>query len=253
MTNGRRFGGSGSFTSGGTVYAKGGATYEVKRHSVNREIIVDVGKAKIIPLLTFVDSESDQLSNTVSGSSKIVSQGSKIYMTPAVLDGSRVNAIKLDITIEPETQNSSNIIDFYTGRITTSYHDVPGGQIYGLENGTDGKVKFSDEAAQNPTTTDVIGTGGTINAPPTLTMSNDVYSYGDVIKHWWGRKFKNVMAGGQPIVYNRWERVPSKVKRSNPGMFYGLWVINDATSVSGDTDNLRIKIHEEFNEVPLIQ
>ena len=61
------------------------------------------------------------------------------------------------------------------------------------------------------------------------------------------------MAGGQPIVYNRWERVPSKVKRSNPGMFYGLWVINDATSVSGDTDNLRIKIHEEFNEVPLIQ
>ena len=238
--------------SGGTVYQRGAATFEVKRHSIDRTIVVDAGTAKIIPLLTYVNAETDQLSTTISGSSKIVSQGSKTYATPAVLDGSRVNGIKLDITIEPETQNSSNIIDFYTGRITTSYHDVPGGQIYGLEEGTDGKVKYSDEAS-TPTTTDVIGTGGTLNVPPELALTNESFSHGDVIKHWWGRKFKNVMAGGQPIVYNRWEKVPSKAKRSNPGMFYGLWVMNDATAVTGDTDNLRIKIHEEFNEVPLIQ
>ena len=92
MAKGRRFGSSGRFmSSGGTVYQRGAATFEVKRHSIDRTIIVDAGKSKIIPLLTYVQVESDQLSTTISGSSKIVSQGSKTYATPAVLDGSRVN------------------------------------------------------------------------------------------------------------------------------------------------------------------
>lgn len=252
MAYGRRFSSGRTFNSGGTVYHTGATSYEVKRHSVDRNITIDAGKSKLIPLLTYVNVETDQLSTAITADTKIASQGSKTYATPAVLDGSRVNGIKLDITIEPETQNSSNIIDFYTGRLMCSYHDIPGGQVYGLEEGTGGKVKFSDEAS-TPTTTDVIGTGGTMNAPPELVINNETYSHGDVIKHWWGRKHKNTMAGGQPIVYNRWERIPSKCVRSNPNMFYGMWIMNDATLVTGDTDNLLVKIHEEFNEVPLIQ
>lgn len=252
MAFGRRFGKRGSFTSGSTVYKTGSASYEIRRHALSRTIEVEPGNCKLIPLLAFHNAEG--FSSSISGiSNKISAQGSKVYPTLAVQDGSKVSAIKLDITIEPKTQNSSNIINFYTGRVTTSYHDIKG-DVYGLEADTsaEGKVKFSDEAS-SATLTDVITSSGSTNAPPALTLTKDVFDYGDTIKHWWRGSRKNVMFGGQPIVYERWEKVPSKCKRSNPGMFYGMWIMNSATSVSGDTDVLSVKINQEFNEIPLIQ
>tara|TARA_B100001750_G_C15503968_1_gene599072 strand:- start:989 stop:1765 length:777 start_codon:yes stop_codon:yes gene_type:complete len=249
---GRYSRGSSSFNSSGTVYKTGAAAYEVRRHSLKREIEIEPSQAKIIPLIAFSDTEG--LSTAISGvSTKIAAAGSKVYPTIAVQEGSKVASMKLDITIEPKTQNSSNIINFYTGRIVASYHDVKGQGIYGLEpDGTTGKTKYSDEAG-SPTTTDVITSTGSTGSPPALPLEKDVYDYGDTIKHWWRNPRKNVMFGGQPIVYERWEKVPSKCTRSNQGMFYGLFVMNSASSVSGDTDVLKFNIRQEFNEIPLIQ
>jgi len=243
---------SSSFNAGGQVYQTGASTYEVRRHSLTTTITVPQGKARIVPLLAYHTAEPT--STAVSGSSKITSSGSKVYPTLAVEEGSRVGAIKLDITIEPAEQSSSNIINFYTGRIMTSFHDAPAGQIYGLDGDTStGVIKY--DAEDGSAAADMVSSSGllTHDSCPDLTLTNANYEEGDVIKHWWKGKRKNVMFGGQPIVYERWEKVPKKVKRANKGMFYGMYFINSSTAVTGNTDDLKIKISQSFNEVPLIQ
>lgn len=250
-SRGSRFRGN-SFSSAGSVYNSGKATYEVRRHTLERTIDIEPKHSKIIPLLAFCDGEGYK--TTVSGTSKIVAEGSYIYPTLAVQEGSKVSAIKLDVTIQSKTGSSSQIVPFYVGRIATSFHDVKGGNIYGLEPDADtGRIKYSDEKG-SPTTTEVINTStNTTNAPPELDLTMDTYNTGDIIKHWFRNVRKNVMYGGQPVIYQRWEKTPSKCTRSNKGMFYGLILMNDATAVTGDTDTLSVTIKESFTEVPLIQ
>jgi hypothetical protein len=253
MAYGRRFGGnSKSFSSGGSVYKTGSSTYEVRRHTLQTTVHIEPQKSKIIPLLAYNDIEGYK--TTVSGSSKIVAQGSHIYPTLAVEDGSRVNAISLDVTIQTKDGSSSQIIPFYVGRIATSFHDVKGGNIYGLEaDGDTGKIKYSDEIEASPTLTDVVNSTGAMMQSPELNLTKDQYNTGDIIKHWIRNVRKNVIYGGQPVVYQRWEKTPSKCKRSNKGMFYGLIVMNDSKSITGDTDVLEVVIKQQFNEIPLIQ
>lgn len=250
--NTRKYGGNSTFSSSGQVYKTGSSTYEVRRHSLERVVEIEPQKSKIIPLLAYYPSEG--LGTTITATSKVTASGSKIYPTVAIQEGSRVNAIHLDVTIEPKTGSSSQITPFYVGRVATSFHDVKGGNIYGLEpDGDTGKVKFSDEAS-TPSLSDVITSGGaTTSNGPELSMTKESFDLGDIIKHWWRGVRKNVMFGGQPVVYNRWEKVPNKCKRSNPGMFYGMLIMNDASAVSGDTDTLKVTIKQNFNEIPLIQ
>ena len=168
----------------GGVYNTGAATYEIRRHTRNFQVEIEPNKAKLIPLLVYHNGEPSN--SAITAGEKISGQGSKYYPTVAVQEGSLVSNIKLDITIEPKTQNSSNIINFYTGRIMTSFHDVAGGQIYGLEKdgSTQGKVKFSDEAS-SATTSDIVNSSGLDQAAsaPALSLTNAEFERGDVIKH----------------------------------------------------------------------
>jgi len=242
-----------SISTGGTVYQKGGTNFEVRRHSITRVIEVNPGKSVIVPLLHYHNGEP--LGVTVNSSSKVTAQGTKVYANTAVQEGSTVKNLKLEIQVQPKTLSSSAILDFYTARIMTSFHDIAGGQIYGLEQSAqnDGKAQFSDEAG-SPTTQEVSGTNGQDNLTLESNLNKTSYDLGDVVKHWWKGIRKNVIYGGQPVLYNRWEKVPSKVTRSNPGMFYGLCFMNDSTNTtSDDTDVLQIEIKEQFTEIPLVQ
>ena len=241
-----------SFSAGGTVYAQGGANYEIRRHQISREIIVEPQKTKIIPLLNYFPTEPS--GTATSGGTKISAMGSKVYENCSVQEGSYVSRIGLDITIQPETLNSATILDFYVGRVAVSFHDTAGGQVYGLEaDGTTGKTKFSDEAG-SATLTDVADSSGVTQAPPATPLTKALYDNGDVVKHWIRGVRKNVIYGGQPALYQANEYVPRKCKRSNTGMFYGLVFMNDAVATSADTtDNLRIDIKEHFIERPLVQ
>ena len=244
---------SNQLQTGGTVYQKGGANFEVKKHVITRIINIEPSKTAIIPLLHYNATES--LGVAIDASSKVTAQGTKIYQNTGVQDGSTVRNIHLEIQIQPKTLSSSAILDFYTGRITTSFHDLKGDQIYGLKASsvTDGKATFTDENASSETTQEVSpanGQDGTITVNP---MVKSLFDQGDVIKHWWKNIRKNVIYGGQPVLYSAWEKVPAKCTRSNPGMFYGLILMNDSTSTDDDTDVLRVEIKESFTEIPLVQ
>lgn len=245
-------GGSKSLQTGGTVYQKGGANFEVRKHSLRRYVELEPEQAVIIPLLHY---HGDEPSGTnIDPDSKIVAQGTKVYHNTAVQDGSTVKNLHLEIQVQPKTLSSSAILDFYTGRVCTSFHDLAGDQIYGLKaSTTDGKATFTDVASGH-SDTDVSGSTGIDQTIPKMSLQKDTYDTGDVIKHWWKSMRKNVIYGGQPILYDAWEKVPAKAVRSNPGMFYGMIFMNDSTNISGDdTDVLKIEIKENFTEIPLVQ
>ena len=242
-------------SANGTVYQRGGANFEVRKHSITRVIEIEPNKAAIIPLLHYNPTESTSVA--FNASSKIAALGTKYYPNTGVQEGSTVKNVHLEIQIQPKTLSSSAIIDFYTGRIMTSFHDVKGEQIYGLtESSTEGKTAFTDENTSgdhSATVTEVSSATGQDNAQTFNAMTKAQFDLGDVCKHWWKNIRKNVLYGGQPVIYNQWEKVPSKCTRSNPGMFYGLTIMNDAATTTDDTDTLRVEIKENFTEIPLVQ
>lgn len=241
-----------SMSANGTVYQRGGANFEVRKHSLKRIVEIEPNKAAIIPLLHYNATESTSVA--FNASSKIAALGTKYYPNTGVQEGSTVKNLHLEIQIQPKTLSSSAIVDFYTGRIMTSFHDIKGDQIYGLKESTvtDGKAMFTDEATSE-TTQEVSPATGQDNPVTINNMSKDQFDLGDVCKHWWKNIRKNVIYGGQPVIYNQWEKVPSKCTRSNPGMFYGLTIMNDATTTTDDTDVLQVEIKENFTEIPLVQ
>ena len=244
-----------SMSANGTVYQRGGANFEVRKHSITRVIEVEPNKAAIIPLLHYNPTESTSVA--FNASSKIAALGTKYYPNTGVQEGSTVKNLHLEIQIQPKTLSSSAIIDFYTGRIMTSFHDVKGEQIYGLtESSVEGKTAYTDEDTSGghaATTSEISDVNGQDSTQIFTSMTKAQYDLGDVCKHWWKNQSKNVIYGGQPVVYNQWEKVPSKCTRSNPGMFYGLTIMNDAASTTDDTDVLRVEIKENFTEIPLVQ
>ena len=249
-----------SMSANGTVYQRGGANFEVRKHSLTRVIEVEPNKAAIIPIIHYNPTETTSVA--FNASSKIAALGTKYYPNTGVQEGSTVKNVHLEIQIQPKTLSSSAIIDFYTGRIMTSFHDIKGEQIYGLHpSDTDGKTMFSDESTTNTSTTphsathqEVSDVNGQDTAIPQLPhMTKAQYDLGDVCKHWWKSQSKNIIYGGQPVIYNNWEKIPSKCTRSNPGMFYGLTIMNDAATTTDDTDVLRVEIKENFTEIPLVQ
>jgi hypothetical protein len=198
---------------------------------------------------------TESLGVSIDASSKVTAQGTKIYQNTGVQDGSTVRNIHLEIQIQPKTLSSSAILDFYTGRITTSFHDLKGDQIYGLKASsvTDGKAAFTDEDATSETVAEISPANGQDGVITVNPMVKSLFDQGDVIKHWWKNIRKNVIYGGQPVLYSNWEKVPAKCTRSNPGMFFGLILMNDSTSTDDDTDVLRVEIKESFTEIPLVQ
>ncbi|NIR86943.1 hypothetical protein GWO13_04940, partial [Candidatus Bathyarchaeota archaeon] len=73
------------------------------------------------------------------------------------------------------------------------------------------KVGFSTSAQINP------GTNGI-----------QAVKIDDNFKHWIQLKQPVTVFDQQPLISDKWMKIPAKVKRINPYTFYGLWIFNDA-------------------------
>ena len=240
-------------SSSGTVYGYGGGNYLIRRHSFKRTIELEPGTAKVIPLLARTNDGLAPLATNISSLEKVANQGTEVYINGTCQEGSRVDMIQLDITGHPKAFNNTVVMDIYGLDCALSYHDVLSNTVYGLH--WDGKkIQYSNEAASNPTMTDMIRDNGSFTPAPVLPLTREVYNLGDVIKHWWGVPYKNVMYGGEPLIATMRRRVPSKCRRINFGTFYGMLLMHDGASVpNSDADTLSFEIIEDFTEVPLVQ
>lgn len=184
-----------------------------------------------------------------------------------VPEGSRITKHKLEILIHPETIEPQQI---YIGRIKLSFSDVMNHAICGgrFEQASYGDTATENFAAKtNPITPhlypDVGATDGlTETIPHTFDTDQEVGGSGsgfgiqewkmdDHVKHWVNLK-KVTVFDQRPLIGERWQRVPSKVKRINEGTFYGLFFFNDSPRGATPADTqVKINIKSYFEEMAI--
>lgn len=156
--------------------------------------------------------------------------------------GSRVTKHKLDILVEPSTIEPQPL---YLGRLTLSFNDVLAEPIMGqsfsstgargtvTESNTSGEyLRFYPDNSQN-------------EAKHTGTWTQDIEDYllDDKMKHYINFKKVNVF-DQRPLISERFQRIPSKVKRINPYTWYGMIFHNDSET-AGETVKIRVKQYIE--------
>ena len=229
----RRYGSRRGFVSQGTEYGKGGASYLIRRHSVQQGFDIPAGKAMIMPLLAY--STTEPAHTTLKD---YAGHDQTVYPDVSVQEGSRVMNLHADLLITPKTPSDSAVLDFYVGKITTSFHDIKSGEIRGLSVDANDVPKFADDSKAATVIT---------GAAPALSFNKQVYDYSVTIKHWWRSVRKNVIAAGVPVNSVGNVPIPRKCRRSNRGMFFGYVFMNDST---GD---LHVDKKLNFHEIPLVQ
>jgi hypothetical protein len=152
--------------------------------------------------------------------------------------GSRIKKHKVTLTVTPETIEPQNL---YMGLVKLSFHDVYATPVCG---GRYTQASYEDTATENFVAhTDVdLGlysddgdSGSSIVVAGNDTErefgeSGDTISdilLDDKLKHWVNLK-KVTVFDQRPLFTDRFQRIPSKVKRINEGTFYGLCLYNDS-------------------------
>ncbi len=179
---------------------------------------------------------------SVAGGSTSRTDGLDLKDEKKAPSGSIVTKHKMEILVTPETIEPQQI---YMGRVKLSFHDIHAEPING--------VTIDQTAYQGATTKTSITTaitphlysnddGGFIVEGDEATnqeIGGAASGFGikewmldDNIKHFINLK-KITVFDQRPLMGERWQRIPAKVKRFNPYSYYGLFLFND--SVRGGT------------------
>ena len=155
-------------------------------------------------------------------------------------EGSRVTKHKTDILVTPETIEPQQI---YMGRLKLSFHDIFSPAICGSRFD---QASYQDTATEDAkvvsnaitpqlypdSSSSITQVKGADTANQEIGGSSSGYGIkewliDDNIKHFINLK-KFTVFDQRPLMGERWQRIPSKVKRINQGTFYGLFIFNDA-------------------------
>lgn len=156
--------------------------------------------------------------------------------------GSKITKHKTEILVTPETIEPQQL---YIGRIKLSFSDVLNHAICG---GRFDQASYQDTATEDfnvetnaitPQLYPKLATAESYlkvaGAGTNKEIGGSASGYGisewrldDYIKHWINVK-KVTVFDQRPLMGERWQRIPSKVKRINEGTFYGLFIFNDST------------------------
>lgn len=189
-------------------------------------------------------------------------QDSKTYPAGSIIKKHKVEILVTPTTIEPQ--------QLYIGRLKLSFHDVYSHAICGgnFDQTTGGYLDTAtenfDQKGTNPitphlypaVTSDKVRIGGSDTANQEIGGSGSGYGItelklDDHFKHWCNLK-KVTVFDQRPLMGERWQRIPSKVKRINEGTFYGLFLFNDSPRGATPADTqLTINIKEYIEEKAL--
>ncbi len=180
-------------------------------------------------------------------------------------EGSRVTKHKMDVLITPETVEPQQI---YMGRIKLSFADVMNFSICG---GRFNQASFGDtttmdfEVTTTPicpqlfpddaSTSKIMVRGANVANLEIGGSSSGLgiqdWMLDDHIKHWINLK-KVTVFDQRPLMGERWQRIPSKVKRINEGTFYGLLIFNDSPRGGTPADTqITVNIKDYIEEMAI--
>lgn len=179
--------------------------------------------------------------------------------------GSRITKHKVEILVTPETIEPQQL---YIGRIKLSFHDTYSPAICGSYFT---QASYQDTATENAAnTTNAItphlyptqNAAGETTTSGFETANQEIGGSGsgygiqewmldDNIKHWINLK-KVTVFDQRPLMGERWQRIPSKVKRINEGTFYGMFFFNDSVRGATPADTqLKINIKSYWEEMAI--
>lgn len=180
--------------------------------------------------------------------------------------GSKVISHKLEMLVTPETIEPQQL---YVGTIALSFADVFHPALCG---GYFEQASYQDTATEN---FNVTSNAITPHMYPNYTATPELNvqcaaietdteiggsgsGYGitewkldDLIKHWIRLK-KYTVYDQRPLVTDRKQPIPSKVKRFNEGTFYGLFIFNDAVRGATPADTqITVNIKSNWTEMAI--
>lgn len=179
--------------------------------------------------------------------------------------GSKITKHKVDILVTPETIEPQQL---YIGRIKLSYHDILArpisGGVWDQASYQDATTEafVADTNAITPHLYPIENASGTLavqgNSQANQEIGGSGSGYGitewkldDNIKHFINLK-KVTVFDQRPLMGERWQRIPSKVKRINEGTFYGMFFFNDSTRGATPADTqLKINLKEYWEEMAI--
>lgn len=165
--------------------------------------------------------------------------------------GSIVKRHKVTTTIEPVNDNPINL---YVGRVTLSFHDILAPQVCGQDfsstgyQGTVTEANLTDYTQSPirfyPVNSTMKATWGSVVS---ASKDIDVIKLNDFYRHF--VQFSKITTFAQnPILGDRWQRIPKKAKRANPYTWTGLCFVNDSRT-AGET--VQIQIQQYLEELQL--
>lgn len=173
--------------------------------------------------------------------------------------GSKITSQKIEILVTPKTIEPQQ---FYMGRLKLSFNDCWSEPICGVEiDQTSYQGTTTRTALTNAITANIF-----VDKDNKQVKGMDVekeiggsasgfgiaeWKLDDNIHHWINLK-KLTVFDQRPLMGERFQRIPAKVKRINPYTFYGLFIFNDSTrgGTPADTD-ITVNIKEEWNELAI--
>jgi hypothetical protein len=177
--------------------------------------------------------------------------------------GSKVTKHKLEIRVTPETIEPQQL---YMARVKLSFHDVYMTPVCG---GTFTQASYGDTATENFVATSAnpvslhlfpSASGAKIDGDETANqeIGGSSSGYGiseamldDYFKHVCRPK-KVTVFDQRPLIGERWQRVPSKVKTFNDKTYYGLFLFNDSPRGATPADTqVKINIKSYWEEKAL--
>ncbi len=175
--------------------------------------------------------------------------------------GSKITSHRLEILVTPETIEPQQL---YIGRLKLSFNDVLAEPICGLTFDATSyqHTALVVSALTNPITPALFPNddqGGTVNGSDVeIEIGGASSGFGiaewkldDNIHHYINLK-KVTVFDQRPLMGERNQRIPSKVKRINPYTFYGMFIFNDSPRGGTPADTqVTVNLKEMWNELAI--
>lgn len=166
------------------------------------------------------------------------------YQTQSVMNGSYISGYQADITIKNLGSGNPVTLDIY--QVAVSFWDV---LVWDSLLASACPITF-DNVTVGPA--DLRGAIGFKTVTATLIVENIIKNK-KFLQHYI-QKIGSVTLtsedGNDPFTKFRVNRVPLKCRRSQTGMFWGLFFVNDSEKNNSDTLNLDTFMELSFNEHP---
>jgi hypothetical protein len=192
-----------------------GKTTKFVRHVTDQTYTIEPQRAQIIPFWYFDPNATTR------------TDGQDLSDEFTMPEGSKITKHKLEMLVTPYTVEPQKI---FLGRVKLSFHDLFSPQVCG----TQFSLTDYQDTPTGANATSFIRIWPDSDYVPNNSMDSDTDLSGidtvmldDYFKHFVGLK-KAIVFDQRPLMSDKFQRIPAKVKRINKGTFYGLWVFNDA-------------------------